>query len=96
MRKPSKQLLSTLSINIKRLRKELDLSQELLANRSGLHRTYIGAIERGERNATLSSLEVLAEALGVNIPTLLTIHDNKSGVLENENPPYELNDEPPT
>ncbi|HBH7855193.1 TPA: helix-turn-helix transcriptional regulator [Vibrio parahaemolyticus] len=47
------------------------MSQELLAEKCGLHRTYIGSIERGERNATLSTLEVLAETLNVSIAQLL-------------------------
>lgn len=37
-----------------------------------LHRTYIGSIEREERNVTLSTLEVLAESLGVSVTELLT------------------------
>ena len=48
------------------------LSQEQLADKCGLHRTYVGAVERGERNITLSSIELLASALGVDIPTLLS------------------------
>ncbi len=50
----------------------MNLSQEELADKCGLHRTYVGAVERGERNVTLSSLEVLALALNVDVPTLLT------------------------
>jgi len=50
----------------------LSLSQEDLADKSGLHRTYVGAVERGERNLTLSSLEAIALALNVDVPTLLT------------------------
>lgn len=72
MRKPSKEITAILSANIRRLRKELDLSQEELADKCGLHRTYVGAVERGERNVTLSSLEALAGALDVDVPTLLT------------------------
>ena len=47
-------------------RNDLDISQEDLARMSGLHRTYLGAIERGERNVSLATLEVLAEGLGVD------------------------------
>lgn len=37
-----------------------------------LHRTYLGSVERGERNVTLSTLELIAAALGVGVPKLLT------------------------
>ncbi len=37
-----------------------------------LHRTYVGSVERGERNVTLKTLETLADALGVSVPELLT------------------------
>lgn len=71
MRKPSKEILATLAKNVRRFRLENGMSQELLAERCGLHRTYIGSIERGERNATLSTLEVLAETFNVSIAQLL-------------------------
>lgn len=48
------------------------LSQEELADMCDLHRTYVGSVERGERNVTLSTLETLAATLGVSIPELLT------------------------
>lgn len=43
-----------------------------MAEHCGLHRTYIGAIERGERNVTLDTLEQLADALGVSAAELIT------------------------
>jgi transcriptional regulator with XRE-family HTH domain len=57
--------------NLKRLRKKLGISQEDLAERCGLHRTYIGAIERSERNITLQTLEKIAESLDVSPQDLL-------------------------
>jgi transcriptional regulator with XRE-family HTH domain len=51
------------------------LSQEELADVCGLHRTYVGSVERGERNVTLSSLETIAKALGVSVVDLLTPED---------------------
>lgn len=56
------------SANLRRLRTKSRLSQEEFAARCGLHRTYIGAIERGERNVTLKTVGLVAESLGV--PTL--------------------------
>jgi transcriptional regulator with XRE-family HTH domain len=77
LRKPSRHIVEILSKNIQVLRRARNLSQEKLAEICGLHRTYVGSVERGERNVTLSSLEVLAEALGVSVPELLmeTNHD---------------------
>ncbi|HCA6557620.1 MAG: XRE family transcriptional regulator [Erysipelotrichia bacterium] len=62
---------TALSENIKRHREEHNLSQENLAELSGLHRTYIGSVERKERNVTLSTLIVIAAALKVSVPDLL-------------------------
>jgi transcriptional regulator with XRE-family HTH domain len=53
------------------LRHDRGWSQEDLAEASGLHRTYVGGIERGERNCTLEVLACLAEALEVSLSELL-------------------------
>jgi len=66
----SKDLNLRLARNLRRLRLERKLSQEGAAEKCGLHRTYIGAIERGERNVTLSTLQGVATALRVD-PLLL-------------------------
>lgn len=58
-------------LNVKRLRKERDLSQEDLAFESRLHRTYISGVERGIRNPTILILDRIAAAL--EVPTYLLL-----------------------
>jgi len=71
LRAASPELRSILARNVRSLRGEMGLSQEELAAVSGLHRTYVGSVERGERNVTLSTLEAFSRALGVSVPALL-------------------------
>lgn len=59
--------------NLRQLRVASGLSQEELANRAGLHRTYISSVERGHRNVTIESIFALAEALGVAPEVLLQV-----------------------
>jgi transcriptional regulator with XRE-family HTH domain len=58
--------------NIRAYRLARGVSQEALADVLGVHRTYMGGVERGERNLTLRSLERLAERMGVDPVTLLS------------------------
>nr|WP_202387225.1 helix-turn-helix transcriptional regulator [Nocardioides flavescens] len=58
--------------NLRRIRLELGLSQEAFAEVLGFHRTYMGGLERGERNLSLRSVERLAHSVGVNPLSLLT------------------------
>lgn len=57
--------------NLRRIRVATGFSQEALADRAGLHRTYISSIERGQRNVSLENIFLLAEALGVEPSDLL-------------------------
>ncbi len=66
-----KQILVDFGNKVRKERMKLGLSQEDLAERAGVHRTYIGMIERAEKNATLESIEKIAKALGVNKSELL-------------------------
>lgn len=56
--------------NVRRFRVERGLSQEQLAEKAGLHRTYIGMIERAEKNVTLCNIEKISQALTVSIHDL--------------------------
>jgi transcriptional regulator with XRE-family HTH domain len=61
-----------LASNLRSLRAQHKLSQEALADLVGLHRTYVGSVERSERNVSLDNVERLAAALGVDIAELLS------------------------
>ncbi|NJL01487.1 MAG: helix-turn-helix transcriptional regulator [Spirulinaceae cyanobacterium SM2_1_0] len=56
---------------LRQIRLYKGLSQEALADLAGLHRTYVGSVERGERNVSIDNMERLAKALEVDISELL-------------------------
>ena len=56
---------------VRALRKKQGWSQNVFADRSGLHRAHVGSIERGESNVTLQTLKILADTLGVRIVDLV-------------------------
>lgn len=62
--------LQSLGKRIKKLRGERSLSQEELAGLAGVHRTYVGMIERGEKNVTVLSAQKISAALGISISEL--------------------------
>ncbi|WP_075322250.1 helix-turn-helix domain-containing protein [Acidithiobacillus albertensis] len=57
---------------VRKVRTAIGLTQEELADRSGLDRSYIGGVERGERNPTLTVIEKIAEGLGVTLAELFS------------------------
>jgi transcriptional regulator with XRE-family HTH domain len=63
-------LLKDFGDHLRKIRIEQRLSQEQLSEKSGLHRTYLGGLERGERNPTLTTLNKIAQALNVDISLL--------------------------
>lgn len=65
--------------NVRLQREKLKISQEKLAELCDLHRTYIGAIERGERNVSLENIQRIAEGLQIKISDLFNgIYDKKN------------------
>ena len=62
---------SRLARNLRAIRKDKGVSQEALGDLAGLHRTYVGSVERKERNVSLDNIEKLANALKVDILDLL-------------------------
>jgi transcriptional regulator with XRE-family HTH domain len=63
--KPVSETREILARNLRLIRAQKGISQEELADRAGLHRTFVGSVERGERNISIDNVEKLAKALGV-------------------------------
>ncbi len=74
-------LLRSVGAQIRTIRKAQGISQEKLAERAGLHFTYIGGVERGERNISLQNLNKIAIALGMEIRDLFLAKDPKQDQL---------------
>jgi transcriptional regulator with XRE-family HTH domain len=71
VKKPRTSARHLFAENLRRWRKAKGLSQEDLAEIADLHRTYIGSVERGERNISIDNMERLAQSLGTTIQALL-------------------------
>ncbi len=68
---------SRFGVRVRQLRTERGWSQEAFADRAGLHRTYIGSIERGEQNISLENIEKLAATLGISLAELFSTFSEK-------------------
>ena len=66
-----KEIIDNFALKLRTKREELGISQEKLAERSGLHRTYIGMVERMERNPSLVCIYKIANGLNVSVKQLL-------------------------
>lgn len=66
----SKTVRNRFGKRVRELRKLKGWSQEELADKAGLHRTYVGTIERGEQNVSIDNIERLAKTLGVSLESL--------------------------
>lgn len=73
--KSEKAYLERIGDKIRKLRTEAGLSQEKLAFECDLDRTYIGSVERGERNISVINLRKIAKALKTKVPVLLNIEE---------------------
>jgi transcriptional regulator with XRE-family HTH domain len=65
------ELQRTVGRNLRAYRETKGLSQEAFAELVGVHRTYMGGLERGERNLTLKSVERIADRLGIDVLVLM-------------------------
>lgn len=71
-------LLKAFSRSVRELREKQGISQEELADRSGLHRTYISNLERAEVNVSLKNIKKLAHGLGISMTSLVDHVERKS------------------
>lgn len=79
--KKHKQILSDFGFAVSALRYERGLTQQMLAKKAGLQRTYLAEVERGKRNATLKTIVQLARALGVTPADLVKDCDDDTKIV---------------
>lgn len=72
MTKKQSKICQQFGKQVRKLRKKRSISQEALALEAGIHRTYIGSIERGERNPSLNNIHRISRVLKVSLPQLFT------------------------
>jgi transcriptional regulator with XRE-family HTH domain len=65
-------VLKPLGATLSEIRRSREMTQEALGLQTGIHRNYIGGIERGERSPTVATIAILADALGVSLGDLFT------------------------
>ena len=70
-------LLKEFGDRVRHLRTQENLSQEQLSYKTGFHRTYIGMIERGERNISLTNMAIFAKAFNLTVDELLKFNNSK-------------------
>lgn len=70
-------ILIRFGVKVREIRKEKGLSQEQLSFKADLHRTYIGMIERAEKNITLVNIEKIANALEISVNDLMNFKNGK-------------------
>jgi len=69
-----REILIKFGEKVREERTKLGLSQEALASRAGVHRTYVGMIERAEKNITLKNIEKIARALKIPLDKLMNLN----------------------
>ncbi len=72
------EILVALGQRVRELRKKKGFSQEAFADATGLHRTWMGAVERGERNLSFHNLVLISKALGITLSQLVSGLEKKA------------------
>lgn len=79
-----KDIKKALGLRVRELRTKQEISQEELADRAGLHWTYVGGVERGEKNVTLETMFKLSQGLGIDVTDLFAFAKQKPQAGENK------------
>lgn len=77
------EILKALGQRVRELRKKKGFSQEAFADITGVHRTWMGAVERGERNLSFHNLVLISKALGITLSQLLSGLEKKAEAIAN-------------